>query len=426
MVKTETLIVGGGMTGLSVAALLGRSANYRVLDREPELGGYCRTIKREGFTWDYSGHFFHFRNPRVEQWLRARMPGENIRSVVKRSFIHFADKWVDFPFQKNIHQLPQADFIEVLHDLYFAQKQAPSTEPKNFEEMLFSRYGRGMAERFLIPYNEKLYATSLSNLDVGAMGRFFPHVSLDEVVRNMKSPDNASYNQHFTYPEGGAVSYVNALASEVRPDAVHLNETVTRIDVKEKRVETSRGTYGYDRLVSSMPFPKLLELTGYDPGAAELTWNQVLVYNLGFDAKGPRDVHWVYYPQRDLPFYRIGFYDNIFDHPRMSLYVELGFDRHARPEPEAYLPKVLDGLRRVGVITDQKLVASHSVLMNPAYVHINRASSELYQRFSEEMRAHGIYSMGRYGRWTYCSIEDNMLEAEAWVREQGGSGSFGA
>lgn len=426
MVQTETLIIGGGITGLSVAALLGNGADYRVLDREPELGGYCRTIRRDGFTWDYSGHFFHFRQPRVERWMRARMPGENVRQVVKRSFIHFADRWVDFPFQKNIHQLPQADFIEVLHDLYFAQKQAGSAEPENFEEMLFTRYGRGMSERFLIPYNEKLYATKLSNLDVGAMGRFFPHVSLDDVVRNMRAPDNASYNQHFTYPESGAVAYVNALASEVRPEAVHLEEEVIRIDVEKKQVETTRGRYGYERLVSSMPFPRLLELTGYDRGSAELSWNQVLVFNLGFDSKGPRDVHWIYYPQRDLPFYRVGFYDNIFDHPRMSLYVELGFDRHARPDPEEYLPKVLDGLRKAGVLKDQQLVASHALVMNPAYVHINRTSTALYERFSAEMRERGVYSMGRYGRWTYCSIEDNMLEAEAWVREHGGAGAFEA
>jgi protoporphyrinogen oxidase len=422
MYDVDTLIVGGGITGLSVAAFLGPKADYLLLERENELGGYCRTVKREGFTWDYSGHFFHFRHPRIEQYLRERMVGENIRTVAKRSFIHFADKWVDFPFQKNIHQLPQQDFIDCLHDLYFAQKEsAGAPAPRNFEEMLFARYGRGMAEKFLIPYNEKLYATKLSHLDVNAMGRFFPHVSMDEVVRNMRTPDNASYNQTFTYPEGGAMSYVNALAREVRPDAVRLEEGVTRIDTAARVVHTAKGSYRYRKLVSSMPLPHLLRLCGREAEVAPLTWNQVLVFNLGFDRKGPRDVHWVYYPQRDLPFYRLGFYDNIFDTERMSLYVELGFDRNARPDAAAALPGVLEGLAKVGVVRDHKLVASHSVVMNPAYVHINEASTALYQRFTAEMAPQGVYSMGRYGRWTYCSIEDNILEAEAWVKAHGAS-----
>ena len=48
------------------------------------------------------------------------------------------------------------------------------------------------------------------------------------------------------------------------------------------------------------------------------------VFNLGFDSKGPPGVHWIYYPQRELSFYRVGFYDNIFGSDRMSLYVEVG------------------------------------------------------------------------------------------------------
>ena len=46
------------------------------------------------------------------------------------------------------------------------------------------------------------------------------------------------------------------------------------------------------------------------------TWNKVLVFNLGFDRKGQRDVHWVYYPSRELSFIEVGLYDNIFDTER--------------------------------------------------------------------------------------------------------------
>ena len=70
------------------------------------------------------------------------------------------------------------------------------------------------------------------------------------------------------------------------------------------------------------------------------SWNKVLVFNLGFDRKGPSGVHWIYYPDRERSFYRVGFYDNIFDSDRMSLYVELGYparraDRRARPPGRA-------------------------------------------------------------------------------------------
>jgi protoporphyrinogen oxidase len=283
--------------------------------------------------------------------------------------------------------------------------------------MLFARYGRGIAERFLIPYNEKLYATDLDRLDREAMGRFFPHADLPDIIRNMKAPDNGGYNATFTYPEGGAIEYVKALQSEVAPGSLRLNEGVAAIDLARKVARTTAGVeVRYRHLVSSAPFPALLRLCGLPVDADTWTWNQVLVLNLGFDRKGPRDVHWIYYPERSLPFYRVGFYDNIFDTDRMSLYVELGYARDAVVDVEAARGRVLEGLRRAGVVTDQNLVSQHHVVMNPAYVHITKRSMEAFTRLSGVLSAQGVHSIGRYGGWTYCSIEDNVVEAWDLVR----------
>ncbi len=405
------MIIGAGVSGLATAAAL-EDRDYLVLERDAEVGGYCKTVKRDGFVWDYSGHFFHFKRPEVEQWLRARMGGQAVRTVQKRSFISYAGRRIDFPFQKNIHQLPQGEFIDCLYDLYFAQEAQGGPE-ESFRDMLYRRFGRSISEKFLIPYNEKLYATDLARLDKDAMGRFFPHANLTEIIRNMRAPDNASYNQTFTYPEGGAIEYVKALQSAVRPEAIRLSEPVTRIDLQDKVAYTPKGEIWFENLISSAPFPTLLRLCGVPHDAVVFSWNKVLVFNLGFDAKGERDVHWVYFPDRALPFYRVGWYDNIFDADRMSLYVELGFPSDAEVDAQAWLPKVLGGLRAEGIVTTQKLVAHHSVVMDPAYVHITQRSIAEHRRFDEDLRNRGVYSIGRYGGWTYCAIEDNIVEARA-------------
>ncbi len=413
MHDVETVIIGAGISGLATAAFLGKGADLVVLERDSAIGGYCKTVKQDGFVWDYSGHFFHFKHPDIEAWLRARMPGQDIRTVAKKSFVSFGGKWVDFPFQKNIHQLPQADFIDCLHDLYFARAHGMPAQPEeNFKQMLYARYGRSIAEKFLIPYNEKLYATDLSVLDRDAMGRFFPHADLTDIVRNMKQADNASYNATFTYPAGGAIEYVNALASEVAPSAVLLNEGVEAIDLARKVVRTPKGEYRFKRVVTSAPFPQLLERCGL-PVDDTWTWNQVLVFNLGFDSKGPADVHWLYVPNRERAFYRVGFYDNIFATPRMSLYVEIGFPRGAVIDVAATRERVLEGLRAEGLVTTQRLVSEHHVVMNPAYVHITQRSNAELARLRAQLVAQGVHSIGRYGGWTYCSIEDNIIEARA-------------
>jgi protoporphyrinogen oxidase len=418
MESVRTLIVGAGVSGLATAAFA-RDPDTLVLEEDTEIGGYCKTVKRDGFVWDYSGHFFHFKHPEIEAWLRERMPGQRVRTIQRKSFVSYKGRLIDFPFQKNIHQLPQEEFIDCLHDLFLARApaellgeapRAPLPE-ENFRDMLFARFGRSIAEKFLIPYNEKLYACDLATLDKDAMGRFFPHADLADIVRNMKAPSNAGYNATFTYPEGGAIEYVKALASAVPPEAIALKEPLVAIDLPGQVARTRRRRIRFERLVSSAPFNRLVAMTGLPHDASAFTWNKVLVFNLGFDRKGPTDVHWIYYPDPGRVFYRIGFYDNIFETDRMSLYVEIGFPKDAEIDVPATRARVLADLRREGLVTDHRLVAEHSVVMDPAYVHITRKSMAERARLGALLARHGVHSIGRYGGWTYCSIEDNIVEA---------------
>lgn len=403
------LIVGAGITGLATAAAL-EDRDYLVIEADAEIGGYCKTVKMDGFTWDYSGHFFHFKHPEIEAWLKERMAGQRVLSVKRSSKVSFKGTLIDFPFQKNIHQLPREDFIDCLSDLYFASKGAGAPET-NFLEMLHARFGKAICDKFLVPYNEKLYACDLRSLDKDAMGRFFPHANLDEIIRNMKEPAASGYNATFTYPEGGAIEYVKALASALDPKKVSLHERLEAIDLKRRIATTSKRQIHFERLVSSAPFHKLIKMTGLAHDAASFSWNKVLVFNLGFDKKGPQNVHWIYYPDRARSFYRVGFYDNIFDGPRLSIYVELGFAQGAEIDPKKELARVLEGLAAEGIVRDHKLVAHHSVVMDPAYVHVTRRSLAEHARLARILRAHGVYVAGRYGSWTYCSIEDNIVEA---------------
>jgi protoporphyrinogen oxidase len=426
--SVKTLIVGAGVSGLATAAALTQAGDndYLILEADSAIGGYCKTVKTKGFTWDYSGHFFHFKHADIEAWMRARMPGQRIRLVEKRAFIAYKGRQIDFPFQKNIHQLEQSEFIDCIHDLYFAcaprellgTEAKPESAPSNFKEMLYARLGRSITEKFLVPYNEKVYATDLASLDEHAMGRFFPHADLTEIMRNLKVPDNASYNSTFIYPEGGAIEFINALVSATGPSSIALDEPLLGVDLEHRVARTNNREIRFERLVSSAPFNRLLRLVGLPHEDKTWSWNKVLVFNFGFDRKGPRDVHWIYYPDPACVFYRIGFYDNIFDTNQLSTYVEVGLKSDTNVDAEFLQQtrnRVLDDMRRQGVINNHELLAEHCVVMDPAYVHLTRTSISEHTRLSAILRERGVYSIGRYGGWTYCSIEDNIVQARKLV-----------
>lgn len=421
--SADIVVIGAGASGLSFAnwyRQLNPGAKVLVLEADAEPGGYCKTVVQGGFVWDYSGHFFHFKDPSIEQWLRARMPGQEIKTVVKRSTIRYAGLDIDFPFQKNIHQLPRDEFLECLVDLYFRPKPE-GDGPTSFGEMLYQRLGTSITEKFLRPYNEKLYAVDLERLDPDAMGRFFPHAEIADIIANMRpKPPGAvgdgGYNATFTYPAGGAIQYIHALLADLPPETVSCGEPVTQIDLGAREVVTPKRRIAFGKVVSSAPLPALARMTGMVHDASVFTSNKVLVWNLGFDRKGPRDVHWMYFPDRTLSFYRVGFYDNIFDTDRMSLYVEIGATHNAAVDEPALRARVLHDLVREGIVDGHQLLEHHHVVLDPAYVHITKASLAETQRVRDGLALAGVHSVGRYGGWTYCSIEDNMLETRALAR----------
>lgn len=402
------LIIGAGISGLTYAAATGN--DYQIIEAEDQIGGYCKTIYKEGFIWDYSGHFFHFQHPELRDYVMQHISPDEMLTVQKHTQILYKDRHVDFPFQMNIHQLEQEEFIDCLYDLFSIPEGATSD---TFKQMLYAKFGRSIAEKFLIPYNSKLYATDLDRLDVDAMGRFFPYADREQIVRNFRHPEGKSYNATFLYPKEGCIRIVNSVASHVDMSRVSLGERLLSIDPATHTAVTDKRTLRYDRLISSMPLPKLLNLCGIDYNKDIYTWNKVLVFNLGFDTKGPEKRNcWMYIPESKYLFYRVGFYDNIIGQDRMSLYVEIGFAKdQAVGDIDSLLKRTIEDLRAAAIVTDQHLVAEHHVLMDPAYVHITKHSEEDKVEKMALLAQKDIYSIGRYGEWKYCSLEDNMHDA---------------
>jgi len=303
---------------------------------------------------------------------------------------------------------------------YFTLRSFEKHEKENYDsflDMLYGKFGVSITEKFLKPYNEKLYACNLNLLDVEAMGRFFPYANLNEIIQNMRKSNNDSYNNDFLYPKEGAAVFVRHLLNGLNPDLVHLGEEVRSIDIDQKTVVTESNTYHYDYLISSLPLNSFIRLIGKENLLEEhpLSFNQVLVLNLGFDKPSiDRDIHWIYIPSPDTNFYRAGFYNNIIGSEKLSMYIEIGYGMEeiiTSEIIEQQLEQTLDNLHRIGIIQDHKLVDWQALVMSPAYVHITKDSNQFVKQLMNELSEHQIYTIGRYGQWKYCSIEDCMVDA---------------
>jgi protoporphyrinogen oxidase len=198
-----------------------------------------------------------------------------------------------------------------------------------------------------------------------------------------------------------------------------------KLELSEKRLIFADATLSYDRLVSSIPLDRLLELCAPLPSevaraASALRCTHLYYLDLALRTPARHDWHWVYVPEPRYPFYRVGYYSNFSEQMAppgaCCLYVEL-VDRDT-PDLTRLLPQVIAGLVELGAIGGANDVAFARLRrIDHAYVifdHQYQAATELVHDY---LAQHGVTSTGRYGQWTYSSMEDALLSGRRAIAE---------
>ena len=72
----------------------------------------------------------------------------------------------------------------------------------------------------------------------------------------------------------------------------------------------------------------------------------------------------------------------------------------------------ITNLKKIGFINSDP-ISYETIVMNPAYCHITTENENKIQEIFKQLKEKDLYSIGRYGRWSYCSIEDNIIEAKS-------------
>src|SRR5262249_60800309 len=97
-------VVGGGLAGLACALELGDACT--LLEAEDRLGGLIRTEVVEGFSFDWTGHWLHARDPQMRKAIEERWLAGNLLTVQRRARIHSEGVWTTFPYQFHLYGLP--------------------------------------------------------------------------------------------------------------------------------------------------------------------------------------------------------------------------------------------------------------------------------------------------------------------------------
>ena len=413
----KTLILGGGLAGLSTAYHLEKAGNtdYLVLEKEPQPGGLCRSVHKAGFTFDYAGHLLHLHTPEGKKLLGQLLP-HALRRHRRHAWIYTGNSRVPFPFQAHLHALPPQLQQTCLAGLL--KQQATSKPPKNFKQWCLQSFGSGIYNTFMKPYNTKLWGRPLHTLTCEWCGPFIPTPGKTQILKSVRQkPTQAfGYNAVFYYPkQGGCGALVEALVKRISHLRTHT--PVTRIDLKNKKVYAGRETFSFDTLVNTLPLPQFLQLLQDEPAlSAHVNYLQsraVSVFNIAFKGRC-KPFSWIYCPDAQDPFYRVGLQSSFSAHQApsgcYSLYVELP----GKVRPTAAQEKqIYRALVQKGIINehDEKLFSFWQFLPH-AYVTYNTQRTPRVTRILQALAKRHCLCAGRYGLWEYSFMEKALLQGK--------------
>ena len=105
------VIIGAGPTGLSAAYHYGKGA--LVLDKNETVGGWCRSIKDGGYTFDYAGHIMFSNDPYVLK-MYDKLLGANLHWQLREAWVYSKDVYTRYPFQGALYGLPPTVITECI------------------------------------------------------------------------------------------------------------------------------------------------------------------------------------------------------------------------------------------------------------------------------------------------------------------------
>jgi len=410
--KNKIIIAGAGLSGLATASVLPQNS-FMLFESEAEPGGLCRSIRHEGYTFDYTGHLLHLKGEMLE-WVEKLMPN-NLIVQKRRAYVFSHGRMIDYPFQLHFGQLPNGVRDECLCG--FEEIQDSKIDITNFATWSETTFGKGITKYFMRPYNEKLFRTKLEELSADAV-QYIPRPNLEEVRQGAlgKRMTHVGYNAEFRYPaEGGIGVLPQALSREIK---IITSAKIEKIIADEKKISVGKEWFSYSSLVSTIPLPELIKSIADAPSeissaASSLEAVGVLCLNLGIEGK-TSSAHWIYFPEQEFPFYRVGFYHNIAPYSappgKSSLYVEISYKKRT-DLPKEIVEQAIEKLVSAGIIKDEKKVEVRQKLwIDNAYAIHNSIRKQALDTILPFLKSKDIIPIGRFGRWTYTSMGEALLE----------------
>ncbi len=427
-------VLGGGISGLTFASLI---KDADVLEKEAIPGGLMRSIKQDGYTFDLGSHIIFSKNKDAVAFM-LRALGENQIMNRRNTAIFYKGIKVKYPFENGLGDLPKQEAFECLSDYSetYAKRESGELEmPKNFHAWMHYRFGKSITEKYLYPYNRKIWDYPPEKMDLFWVEGRIPQPPLKDVIKAAMGLESEGYTHqlHFHYPaHGGIQAVTDGIASTIDRRRLLTGFEVTKVRKEDGKwvVGGNKGERIYDHLVNTLHIRDFIDSYEDAPkevreAAKNLKWNSVHLVMIGLGKAKLNDLHWAYIPDEDVLPNRISFPSNMSPHttPKgcTSVLAETTFSPDGdKAKLTDITERTIEALQRIGILESKDIVFTKLVTCRHAYVVYDLDYQKNIKTIEDFAAGEGITLLGRWGEFRYHNsdrcVENAMEKAKQFLR----------
>ena len=432
----KTAILGGGLSGLTLARLLNaRNEDITVLEAGDRAGGLCQSVEKEGFTFDTGGsHIIFSRDQEVLSFMHDVL-GCNRNECARNTKIFYKGLFIKYPFENGLYDLPKEDLFFCINEFVkalIAEEKGEFRTPANFKEWIYQTFGKGIAECYMVPYNEKIWNYRTEMMSAHWMEGRVPRPPVEDVIRSAIGIETEGYTHQsvFSYPlSGGIESLVRAIGEPVK-DRIITGFRVNTLVRKGGKWIISDGTRPViaDRCISTIPLQYLIPALENVPdkvkkAVADLKYNSLISVSIGIKGKVP-PISWMYIPDEKTGLEnRISFPSNFSPGTApigcSSILAEITYnegDTVSGMSDQEVIDHIICSLTGMGLISPGSVISTGLFRHRFAYVVYDLHYLKNIAIVREYCNDIGIALVGRFSRFEYLNMDGCIRNVFDFVR----------